>query len=302
MTTVYSHPDIFLHDAHAQHVAMESTRIADIYAAVSAVAGVQAKQARQATLEEFARVHEREYLDILRAPLARGSVLRFDRETVVNEFTWNALALSAGAVCGAVESALAGDESAAFCVGYAGHHALTDGAMGFCFTNAIAIGARHARAQGAERVAVLDFDTHSGNGTILSLLDEPSIMVAETYQKGFPGAFLPGYMPTNVHRRRCDSAREFTHAWLNLLTKVRDFNPSLVLVSAGFDAHQADPLGLIGLTDLDYAWLASSIAAIGAPVVATLEGGYSVADTARCAALFVATLHAYSTTFAEGSR
>ncbi|KWU19104.1 histone deacetylase family protein [Burkholderia cenocepacia] len=299
MTTVYSHPDIFLHDAHASHVAMESNRIADIYAAVSAVAGVQLQSARKATLAEFERVHDRNYLDVLRAPLGKGEEFRFDRETIVNEYTWDALAYSAGAVCCAVEAALSGAERAAFSVGYAGHHAQAGHASGFCFTNPIAIGAQHALALGAERVAVLDFDTHSGNGTILSLLHEPRVLFAETYQKGFPGAFMPGFTPGNVLRHRCGTAQEFVRSWTALLAKVREFRPSIVLVSAGFDAHRADPLGLIGVDDLDYAWLAAAITAVGAPVVAALEGGYSVKDTARCAALFVAGQHRYATNFAK---
>lgn len=290
MTTIYNHPDIFLHDAHASHVAMEATRMSDIFDAVSRVHGIEIRRARRATREEFERIHAAEYLDLLSAPLAPGQVLRFNGETVVNAHTWTALAYSAGAVCEAVEHALAGNERYAFCVGYAGHHAQDAAAQGFCFTNPVAIGARHALAQGARRVAVLDFDTHSGNGTILSLMDEPAVLFAETYQKGFPGAFLPGRRPGNVHRVRCHTAFEFRLAWAQLFSVVGDYCPDVILVSAGFDAHKADPLGLIGLDDSDYSWFARSLAGLGRPVVATLEGGYSVTDTARCAALFVKTL------------
>lgn len=290
MTTIYSHPDIFLHDAHASHVAMAQTRISDIYEAVSRVPGIALHRARQATREEFERIHAAEYLDLLSTPLVPGQVLRFNSETIVNEHTWTALAYSAGAVCEAVEQALAGSERHAFCVGYAGHHAQDAAAEGFCFTNPVAIGARHALAEGARRVGVLDFDTHSGNGTILSLMDEPALLFAETYQKGFPGAFLPGRRPDNIRRIRCNTAFDFRLAWAELFSAVDDFGPDVILVSAGFDAHKADPLGLIGLDDDDYAWFARSLAELGYPVVATLEGGYSVADTARCAALFVKTL------------
>jgi len=290
MTTLYSHPDIFLHDAHASHVAMEATRMSEIYDAVSRVPGIALRRARQATRDEFERIHSPEYLDLLSSPLEHGQVLRFNGETIVNAHTWTALAYSAGAVCEAVEEALAGKERHAFCVGYAGHHAQDAAAQGFCFTNPVAIGARHALALGAKRVAVLDFDTHSGNGTILSLMDEPAILFAETYQKGFPGEFLPGRRPDNIRRIRCDTAVDFRRGWAELFAAVGDFDPDVILVSAGFDAHKADPLGLIGLQDSDYAWFARTLTGLDRPVVATLEGGYSVADTARCAALFVTTL------------
>lgn len=290
------HPDIFLHDATAKHVAMDPRRIATVQESVAAVAGVVSQLCEPASRAQLERVHDAEYLDELAATalLADGEIFAFDRETRLTRHSWRALELSAGGACQAVDAVLAGRARHAFNAGYAGHHAQAAHASGFCFTNPVAIAALHARAMGVERVAVLDIDTHSGNGTVLSLLRRPEILFAETYQQGYPGSFLPGVRPDHILREKCNKAREFGYAWTRLLERVKAFAPQLVLVSAGFDAHGADPLGVPGLSDEHYRWVADGIAALGAPVVATLEGGYSVPDTARCAALFVERLVAAS--------
>ena len=277
---------------------MEPMRISDIHTAVAAVNGVRVELSNPASREQFERVHEPDYLNLLAntAGLPAGELFAFDRETRMSRHSWRALELSAGGVCQAIDAVMAGHAAHAFNVGYAGHHAQADRASGFCFTNPIAIGALHARARGLSRIAVLDIDTHSGNGTILTLLDKPEFLFAETYQQGYPGSFLPGTRPPHILREKCNKAREFTYAWTRLFEKLKDYQPELVLVSAGFDAHRADELGMPGLSDEHYRWVADGIAALGAPVVATLEGGYSVQDTARCAALFTSRLAAAART------
>lgn len=290
-THVYSHPDIFLHDA-AGHVAMATDRIARIYAQVSAVPGVVLHQAREATQAELERNHSADFLGQLRenTPAEDGMRHYIDNETVLNRHTWRALTLSAGAACQAVDAVLDGTAANAFCVTYAGHHAQEEAAGGFCFTNQAAIAARHALARGAQRVAVLDIDTHSGNGTVLSLMGDERVLFAETFQAGYPGNFLGGFCPDNVQRERCSSPAEFRQSWTDLLAKVAAFAPDIIVVSAGFDAHRADPLGAMGLCDEDYRWVAGEILNVNRRVVACLEGGYNVEVTARCAALFTGEL------------
>jgi acetoin utilization deacetylase AcuC-like enzyme len=290
-THVYSHPDIFLHDA-AGHVAMATDRIARIYAQVAAVPGVALQLAREATREELGRNHSAEFLDQLEqnTPREDGQRHYIDNETVLNRHTWRALTLSAGAACQAVDAVLAGTAANAFCVTYAGHHAQEGAAGGFCFTNQAAIAARHALSRGAQRVAVLDIDTHSGNGTVLSLMGDERVLFAETYQAGYPGNFLCGFCPDNVQRVRCATPAQFRQGWSELLASVTAFNPDLIVVSAGFDAHGEDPLGAMGLSDEDYRWVAREILQANRRVVACLEGGYNVEVTARCAALFAAEL------------
>lgn len=290
MTTfVYSHTDIFLHDAAAGHCAMAPDRIARIYAKVASVPDVVLKVAREASREQLERNHTPEFVEQLLSctPTEDGRHHYIDNETVLNRHTWRTLVLSAGAACQAVEAVQHGAADNAFCVTYAGHHAQNESAGGFCFINTAAIAARHALATGSDRVAVLDIDTHSGNGTVLSLMDEPRSIFAETYQAGYPGSFLPGFCPENIHRRRCDSPEEFRRSWTALLKEIASFKPSLIIVSAGFDAHREDPLGTIGLADEDYRWVAREILEVNPNVVACLEGGYNVEVTGRCAAAFV---------------
>jgi acetoin utilization deacetylase AcuC-like enzyme len=290
MTTgLYHHPDIFLHDAEANHVAMAANRIAQVYEAVAAVPGVELVKAELATLQQIERNHDATFIAnlIQRTPTEKGKESRIDSETVLNRHTWRAMQLSAGAACQAVEAVFDRTITNAFCPVYAGHHAQHRQAAGFCFINSVAIAAHHAIARGAQRIAILDIDTHSGNGTVLSFLGNPKILFAETYQPGYPGSFMPGHCPDNILRHRVSAPYQFWHAWYEMLSKVNEFKPELILVSAGFDAHNNDPLGQIRLRDQDYSRIARNILDISPHVVACLEGGYDVPTTARCAALFV---------------
>jgi acetoin utilization deacetylase AcuC-like enzyme len=303
-TRIYHHPDIFLHDAEANHVQMAGNRIAQVFNAVAAVPGVELVQAEPASLAQIERNHEPAFIAnlIKRTPAVQGQEYRIDDETILNRHTWRAMQLSAGAACQAVDAVLKREAANAFCPVYAGHHARYKRAGGFCFINSVAIAARHALAQGAQRIAILDIDTHSGDGTVLSVLDinartgygtestatgEPKVYFGETYQSGYPGSFLPGYCPDNVLRYRAGAPYQFWQGWDEILRKVAAFQPELILVSAGFDAHFNDPLGTIRLVDRDYTKIARDILTVSPHVVACLEGGYDVPTTARCAALFV---------------
>ena len=290
---IFWHPDIFLHDAHANHAAMASTRIERVAAAVLECADVQRVKARPATREQLERAHDADYLEYLAssAHLAPGDIIHLAPDTDLNRHTWRALELSAGAACQAVDAVLAHEVAHAFNPVYAGHHAAYTGADGFCFVNTALVGAFHARARGVSRIAILDFDVHSGNGTINGLMARPDFLFVETYQPGYPGAvFQKTPRPEHILRKKCLVRRDFLHAWHGFFETLCGWRPELVIVSAGFDAHRADPLGTLQLLDEDYAWLARKLLTLDAPVVASLEGGYSVPDVARCAALFVDTL------------
>lgn len=267
---------------------MRSTRIKEVCDAVLPLAGDNVRLAEPAEHDLFTLHHAKHYIDLLymKAPKEDGEEWALDGETIMNRHTLRALELSVGGACQAVDLALSGEADKVFVLGYAGHHARHDRAVGFCFTNSVAIAARYAINKGVSRVAVLDFDTHSGCGTALGLMENENAIFAETYQAGFPGHFLPGYVPANLHRRRVDSPFEFSSAWDELLQKVVAYNPELVIVSAGFDAHLADPLGVIGLTDSDYVALTKKIRDLFPRVVACLEGGYDEKALPRCAALF----------------
>lgn len=289
---VYWHPIIALHDAAAGHVAMALNRLELISSHLIEQPFADLVQPVQASLEELAAAHDHEHLLQLSqtALLAPGQHFAYDRETRANRHTWPALTHSAGGWLQATRGALISRVPAAFVVSYAGHHAHFDHVHGFCFVNGVVVAARSALKLGAERVAVLDFDTHAGDGTTLSFMDEPRVMFGETYQGGFPGNFMRGPAGPNVIRRKLTRAAEFEPAWEDILSRVQAFRPDVVLVSAGFDAHRDDPLSMIGLDDEAYHWLGQRLAALGIPVVCGLEGGYNLDSTRRASALFCAAL------------
>lgn len=245
-------------------------------------------EAEPATPQALLSVHDEAYLASLQSSesLEDGEHLAFDRETRLNRHTWRALALSAGAWCEATRAALQQEVPAAFCVSYAGHHARRAHAAGFCFVNGAAVAAHHALTLGATRVAVVDIDTHAGDGTVLSVLYEPRVFFAETYQPGFPGAFLERPTREGIFRLKTESAGKFREYWERILERLREFQPEVLLVSAGFDAHRLDPLTRIGVDDGTYAWLGERLANLGCPVVCGLEGGYNLDSTRRSAQLF----------------
>lgn len=294
-TKIYSHPDIFLHDKHAHHVVMKGNRIETVYSAVVDISGVEVVNAEPVPLNFFEIFHDRNYLDHLQnnAPKTSSDRYAIDDETVMNSNTLTALKLSVGAVKMAIDDVRAGKVINAFCPVYAGHHALPELGMGFCFTNAMAIGAKYAGQLGYQRIAVVDFDTHSGNGTIVGLKDDPRFLFAETYQIGFPGRpLMRNEHPSNIYRVETNQDQfaraSWQRAWEDiLLPMVKAFQPEIILISAGFDAHRNDPLGMTHLEDEDYVWVTGELVSIQPHIVSILEGGYSLSDTARCASLHV---------------
>lgn len=250
------------------------------------MADLDTQEARPAHRDDLARVHGAMYLDALeRLSPARGFV-RLDADTPMSPGSLRAAKLAAGAaVCG-VDDALEGSAQRVFCaVRPPGHHAEESTAMGFCLVNGIAVGAAHALARGVERVAVLDFDVHHGNGTVEAFMDEPRVLVCSSFQ--FP--HYP-YRRHDVQRSNivntplpaATTGSEFRRAverdWLPAIDA---FKPGLVLVSAGFDAHAADPLGDLLLDEEDFAWVTKLIVALAEQhaegrVVSVLEGGYDL--------------------------
>lgn len=294
-TRIYSHPAIFLHDRYASHPVMAYNRIESVYLAVADIPGIEVVDAEPVPLTFFELFHDQVYLHHLQdnAPKNVSDRYALDDETVMNRYTVPALQLSVGAIKMAIDDVFRDQIINAFCPVYAGHHALPELGMGFCFTNAMAIGARYAGQLGYLRIAVIDFDTHSGNGTVVGLKDDPRFLFAETYQIGFPGRPLMRHeQPANIHRIQTDQDQHARMSWqrawrVELLPKIKAFQPEIILCSAGFDAHRNDPLGLTQLEDEDYVWITSELINIQPRIVSVLEGGYSIADTARCARLHV---------------
>ncbi|MDX2104388.1 MAG: histone deacetylase family protein [Alphaproteobacteria bacterium] len=266
-------------------------------------AGLEERPAREATVDELARVHPRAYVEALLDGLPTRGMMQLDADTIVSAGSKEAALRAAGAVVQAVDAVMAGEARNAFCaVRPPGHHAEPASSMGFCLFNNVAVGALHAKeVHGMKRVAVIDFDVHHGNGTQAAFWDEPDLFFASTHQ-------YPHYPNTgarnetgqgnivNVPMRAGSGSPEFRHAMSELvLPALADFSPDFVLISAGFDAHADDPLSSIDLHELDYAWATKEILRIAryaceGRVVSTLEGGYDLVSLAESSAAHVRAL------------
>ncbi|WP_410498767.1 histone deacetylase family protein [Chitinibacter sp. S2-10] len=248
--------------------------------------------AQAATREQLLRVHPSEYLDKLAMLSPAQGHVHLEPDTAMNPYSLNAAYHAAGAGVQAVDLVMQGKAQNAFClIRPPGHHAERERGMGFCFLNNIAVAARHALAEyGLDRVAIVDFDVHHGNGTEDAFFDEPKVLMVSIFQHPFfpyCGDVPKGRNMLNVPMPRASRGGEFrevvTEKWLPALN---EFAPELILISAGFDAHLEDDMGSMGLVEADYAWVTKqlmNVADIHAKkrIVSLLEGGYDLSSLAR---------------------
>jgi acetoin utilization deacetylase AcuC-like enzyme len=247
-------------------------------------------EAPRATREQILRVHPEAYLQaIMESAPAEGDRVALDADTILSHGSIEAALRSAGAAVAAVDAVCTGPIRHAFCASRPpGHHAEPARPMGFCvFANA-AIAARHAQAvHGVKRVAVADFDVHHGNGTQACFEADASLMLASSHQWPlYPGTGAPqergvGNIFNATLPPGADGAA-FRAVWERLLLPALDaFAPELLIISAGFDAHVADPLAQLRLTEADFAWITEELCALAARhaegrVISVLEGGYDL--------------------------
>ena len=248
-----------------------------------------------ATELEIARVHGEEYLAALAAESPASGLHFLDPDTAMNPHSLSAARHAAGAVVHATNVVVNGECATAFCaVRPPGHHAERHRAMGFCLLNSVAIGAAHAMAQhGLERVAIVDFDVHHGNGTEDIFSDDPRVLMVSTFQHPlypYSGFDHPAKNMVNIPLSAGTGSEGFRTAvrdhWLPALALHR---PEMIFISAGFDAHRDDPLAGLELVEADYAWVTRELVAVAAThaqgrIVSSLEGGYNLSALGRSAA------------------
>jgi acetoin utilization deacetylase AcuC-like enzyme len=294
-----THPDCLRHDVGPWHPESPKRQQA-IDAALRAAPWFDELleiEPPHATIEQIARAHTREHIDSVRDATPDSGVAWLDPDTGLNPYSWNAALLASGAVVRAVDAVMAGETQRAFCnVRPPGHHAEADLAMGFCLFNNIAVGIHHALAiHGVQRVALVDFDVHHGNGSEDIFRREPRVLLCSSFRHPFypysgsePHAgFIPAPLPAGADGTIFRAAVE-----RDFLPALEAFKPELVCISAGFDAHRDDPLGGLDLVDEDYTWVTREITTLAARhcagrIVSVLEGGYDLGAVGRCAALHI---------------
>jgi len=237
--------------------------------------------------EHLLRVHSEAYIASVEAAAPKIGYARLDPDTAMNPYTLNAARRASGAAVLATDLVFRGEVANAFCsVRPPGHHATRSQAMGFCFFNNVAVGAAHAlEAHGCQRVAILDFDVHHGNGTEAIFHDDPRVLLCSTFQHPFYpycGADSGNQHIINAPLAAGSGGMEFRSAvqrdWLPVLER---FQPEFVFISAGFDAHREDDMAFLNLVEADYVWVTELIKEVAGRsaqgrIVSLLEGGYAL--------------------------
>ena len=251
--------------------------------------------------KQLERVHDPDYVeDIFRMAPVQG-LKQIDEDTSMNPHTLEAALHAAGAVVMAADLVLGDETGSAFCgVRPPGHHAERARSMGFCIFNNVAVGAAHALVHhGLQRVAIVDFDVHHGNGTEDIFRNDPRVLYCSSFQHPFYPHTDITWTSEHIIKtplRAGDDGRQFRdaimHDWMPAL---HAFEPELVLISAGFDGHAQDDMSHLRLNDEDYAWITRKIKSVadahaGGRIISVLEGGYHLPSLARSVAIHLSTL------------
>ncbi len=253
---------------------------------------LQQFDAPQASREQLLRVHDAVHIDRVFDTSPTADLAWLDGDTAMNPFTLDAALYAAGANVLAVDLVMSGDASQAFCaVRPPGHHAERNKVMGFCFFNNIAVGAAHAIAEhGLERVAIIDFDVHHGNGTENIFAGNEQVLFCSSFQHPFyPNSGYDSNAPNiiNAPLPAGTDGGTFREAVLaNWMPALEAFAPQLIMISAGFDGHREDPMAQFQLLEFDYAWVTRQLMQVAEKhangrVVSSLEGGYHLLALAR---------------------
>jgi len=301
-TAIYCHTDCLAHEMGSWHPESPARlqAIEDQLIASRIDGCIDHRDAPLANVEAIARVHHQDAIARVRDNVPppgspADTYYPIDGDTLLNAHSWKAALRAAGAAIAATDAVIAGDLDNAFCaVRPPGHHARPSEPMGFCMFNNVAIAARHAlEVHGLERVAIVDFDVHHGNGTEEAFVYEPRVMMVSFFQHPFyPYSGVGGEAQFNPNMVNVPVAaytggekirQLVTELWLPAL---RAFRPQMIFISAGFDAHREDDMGQMGLVEADYAWITRQIMAVAKEhaqgrIVSCLEGGYNLSALAR---------------------
>ncbi|WP_332854691.1 histone deacetylase family protein [Duganella sp. S19_KUP01_CR8] len=294
-TAIYSHPDCARHDMGEWHPESPARlqAIADQLIGSHIHDLLEHREAPLVAIADLERNHSRNAIAIVRDNVpAPGDSYPIDGDTSLNHYSWRAAQRAAGAAVAATDAVIDGEISNAFCsVRPPGHHARPVEPMGFCLFNNVAVAAKHALdARGLARVAVVDFDVHHGNGTEEALLDEPRALMVSFYQHPFypytepePISAHMVNVPVPAHTRGEAVRKIVLEQWLPAL---HAFQPEMIFISAGFDAHREDDIGGMGLVEADYAWMTQQVMEVArlyakGRIVSCLEGGYNLSALGR---------------------
>ena len=311
MTLLITHKACLEHDTTANHPeSADRLRAIDTALNGDGFQSLSRNDAPQASIEQIERVHPRRHIETIELASQQagtGAPVFLDADTVLSSGSFEAALRAAGAVCAGVDAVLAGDTGNAFCATRPpGHHAEPAKAMGFCLFNNVAIGARHAQAYPEiSRVAIIDFDVHHGNGTQAVFEADPSYFYASSHQSPYyPGTGAAHETGVgnilNIPLASGAATAEIRAAYEGqVIPALEQFSPDMVFISAGFDAHAADPLANLMFSTADYEYLTDLLCHFVADhcqgrLVSTLEGGYNLNALAQSVEAHVQTLMKYS--------
>lgn len=302
-TGYFTHPDCLKHEMGPGHPECPErlSAIEDRLLISGVDMALTRREAAPAALADIELAHGRMHVaalrgltDVLREDMAAGGPAHtpLDPDTLINAHTWDAALRSAGAAIEATDAVIEGELENAFCaIRPPGHHACRDKAMGFCFFNNVAIAAKHAvERHGLKRVAIVDFDVHHGNGTEDIVAGDDRILMVSFFQHPFypeggsqSNAANLVNVPVPAYTKGMDIREIIEMMWI---PRLEAFQPELILISAGFDAHREDDMGQLGLVEQDYAWITMRMKDVArryakGRIVSCLEGGYNLSSLAR---------------------
>jgi len=303
MTTAYiSHPDFMKHEMGRHHPECpERIQAIEDQLIQSRLDGhLKRIDPPLATEADITRVHSEDHLAFIKSKAPTSGYVMIDGDTIMNTATWNVSLRAAGAAIAAVDAVMKGEVNNAFCaIRPPGHHAEPHRSMGFCVFNTIAIATRYALEQyDLDRVAVIDFDVHHGNGTEAAFIDDPHVLMCSFFQHPFyPYSGLEGgdnmvNIPLPASTSGKVVREMISKIWI---PRLQEFKPQLIMISAGFDAHREDDLGQMGLVEDDYVWITQQLMNVAnqtceGKIVSCLEGGYNLSALGRSVVAHLKTL------------